>query len=112
MFEWLVPPCMKHVKTSTLSVPYSELLIFNSMLTILKATLGVYLEQVTIQQGQPGSQQAASGQGQQEQQVLQGADTIHIQMAFLFAIIWGVCSTITGKFCRPMFPRSFGIVST
>ena len=41
-------------------------------------------------------QATAAGAGQQEQQQLQGADTIHIQMAFLFAIIWGVCSTITG----------------
>ena len=100
MFEWLVPACMKHVKASTLSVPYSELHIFNSMITILKATLGVDLDQAATQQsqqGQQGGQQAvATGQGQQEQQVLQGADTIHIQMAFLFAIIWGVCSTITG----------------
>ena len=56
MFEWLVPACMKHVRTSTLSVPYSELHIFNSMLTILRATLGVDLEQAASTAGASGQQ--------------------------------------------------------
>ena len=61
MFEWLVPACMKHVRTSTLSVPYSELHIFNSMLTILRATLGVDLEQAASTAGASGQQGLFAG---------------------------------------------------
>ena len=79
MFEWLVPACMKHVKTSTLSVPYSELHIFNSMLTILRAILGVDAEQGGGSGGgaQPGGQQAGGqqGGGQQQQAAAAAAGT-------------------------------------
>ena len=61
MFVWLVAACMKHVRTSTLSVPYSELHIFNSMLTILRATLGVDLEQAASTAGASGQQGLFAG---------------------------------------------------
>ena len=105
MFEWLLPAVFRHVMTLTLSIRYSELHLFSSMIKILKSLI-LTVDHSTQQQHQHQQKQAQSDQ-QQTPTFSQGADTIHIQMAFLFATVWGICSTITSQPARKSFDVHF-----
>ena len=91
MFEWLVPATfnyLQHGKDMTLSIPYSELHLFSSMLRIFRAVLGIdeAVEKEKLQKQQAakgkagGEKGAAATASATASEALQPVDTIHVQV--------------------------------
>eukprot|EP00095_Tigriopus_kingsejongensis_P002576 maker-scaffold274_size229011-snap-gene-1.23 protein:Tk02576 transcript:maker-scaffold274_size229011-snap-gene-1.23-mRNA-1 annotation:"hypothetical protein LOTGIDRAFT_210054" len=98
MFDWLVPPCLEQIKVADLFLSYSELHLIKCQLSLLKSLLGV----------SNGASNGASGQPQAQSmdEESSGVDATHMQMAFLFSILWGLCSTMADT-SKPKFDAYF-----
>lgn len=84
------------------------------MLRLLKACLGldgddtaatVAVDKSDVRPNRPGEPPTAAGLAAAGQQ--QPTDIIHVQMVFLFAMIWGLCSTLSSFQARKKFDVHF-----
>ncbi len=90
MFEWLVQSCLDQMRDKCeLFVLFSEMHLVCNMLKLLRALLNV-------------DNLIANQNSETPVQV----DSIQMQMTFLFAILWGLCSTIR-QVSRPSFDSHF-----
>ncbi|XP_059095302.1 dynein axonemal heavy chain 3-like [Tigriopus californicus] len=96
MFEWLVPPCLEQIRDSNLFLPFSELHLIKCQLSLLKSLLGVPTSTNSTEM------KANDEMGGDSSEV----DATHMQMAFLFSILWGLCSTMADT-SKPKFDAYF-----
>lgn len=104
LFDWLVPPVLSKIKQqSGLFLPYMELHLVKCQLSLLSSLLGVTSAATGGRRkagaGGGGKDAASSSSstseskdsgGQQHQEI----DSTHMQMAFLFSVLWGICCTL------------------
>ena len=72
LFEWLVPGCLKVMKDYPLYIKFSELHLFRCLTQLFSAVMDV-----------PALKESRSK-----------VDTINMQIIFIFAVLWGLCSSI------------------
>lgn len=135
LFDWLVAPCLKQIQESHLFLPYSELHLVKCQLNLLSSLLGIKSldapRELSRQQSQAVSYRtfffAASTRALADMHHRRNCkdlncvlckqagtdaplpvevDPVQMQMAFLFSILWGLCSTIT-DLSRPKFDAFF-----
>lgn len=115
MFEWLLPPILEMIRDEkgALFLPYCELHLVKCQLSLLKSLLGVVSSEATDKtpSGQQSKQpptprktedtESGGGEdGSNEEdaplsfQTGNEIDFTHMQMAFLFSLLWGLCSTL------------------
>ena len=125
MFEWLVPPVLRLIQKCSLFLPYSELHLIKCQLSLLSSLLGVTSSMKSGGAGKgraggPGSGggglgvketgkdsgSASSVASSREEAIGQEVDLVQMQMAFLFSVLWGLCSTLTEE-ARYKFDQFF-----
>lgn len=105
-FETKYGTSYRLIKKSSLFLPYSELHMIKCQLSLLSSLLGVSssLKVGGAGRGRGGLGVKGSGKdsgssssvaSSREEAIGQEVDLVQMQMAFLFSVLWGLCSTLT-----------------
>jgi len=114
MFDWLVPPCLNHVKGSNLFLPFSEVHLVTCQMGLFAGLVGLPFGELLCAAGHTfkyisnilrAGEKKGDGGGRKNttstapaasnaQEESLEVDSVHMQMAFLFSILWGLCGTV------------------
>ncbi len=127
MFNWLIQPCLDQVSASETFLPYSELHLVTCQMSLFATLIGMQGGAFGggaggaggdgggeggggggggAKGGEGGGGLGGGGEGEKEVVMMQEVDSVHIQMAFLFSIMWGLCCTMTSN-AKPQFDAFF-----